>query len=351
MRIVFTSLLLFAIYICRGQQPAPDSIIITGNCWGKSNVDTVKVDLQKGLTGKLVCLSASPKNEHKIKEPETQAKCYLVLPEVNQQPMLLIDGARKRPDTLSALNPNDIRSFTVLKPGQGKFLFGQSGVNGVVLVNMKRYPKRHFYIYDGHEDVVGATLTFVSLVNNEVVSFIADEYGRVDTDKLTVGEKHRLEVSSAGYQTRCIDYSCRDTDSEEYLFISMTKDIKQCSPVVLSGTVCYKRISCGAIAWHNRTNTSSGKITSSPELTRFYPNPVQKGGTFTFEWQRLSAIPAECRLYSLNGSLIRRQPLSNTAEAGMMQLQTDSRWAAGVYFLQLVCENGRVLASGKIIIQ
>jgi hypothetical protein len=83
-----------------------------------------------------------------------------------------------------------------------------------------------------------------------------------------------------------------------------------------------------------------------------YPNPVSKGNPVTIRWESNTEKVAVLKLLSPEGRTILQQSVQTGSDKKTnFQLQTDARWSAGIYFMQLVCEKGRVLASEKIIIQ
>ena len=57
------------------------------------------------------------------------------------------------------------------------------------------------------------------------------------------------------------------------------------------------------------------------------------------------------RVLDLSGRLMMQKPVTDIKENQVIELATDPHWAAGIYFLQWVYVNGRVAASGRIVIQ
>lgn len=363
MRFIYTLLLSFTVYIGCGQSNSSDSVIITGNCYGRRIPDTTADKLTQGLSGRFICLSApvSYSNQQIITVHDAETLQSLPGATVSfiskngidsiRQPTLFVGGVLRKLDTLDLINPKEIRNITVINPKYATILYGPAGKNGIIFIHLKRYFKRHFIILDNNESLPNATLQFISVSNGQVFSLIADGHGRVSTDTLKVGERYRLTVSCVGYQTRELDYFNQDNDSESSLFISMNKEIKQCSPVVLFSTICYRKIRCGGMVRVTRDKAMPEPLAAKSISLHIYPNPAKRGGAITLQWDDASLRPAEYRVYSLNGMLVTRQPVNDKGANGQVRVNTDSRWAAGTYFLQAVCENGRVLASGKIIIQ
>ena len=115
----------------------------------------------------------------------------------------------------------------------------------------------------------------------------------------------------------------------------------------------YKRISCGANGVKIITiiNDSLNK-TSDYGLKKIstYPNPVQKGSLITVETTTYFGGIIELKLISLDGKLLLSQSQNTGKGLNRFTLRTDSRWSAGIYFLQLYA-NGKLMASDKVVIQ
>ncbi len=56
----------------------------------------------------------------------------------NNQALVVLDGVPVPQNTIGYLNPNDIESITVLKGGQAATLYGDDGVNGVLVINTRK---------------------------------------------------------------------------------------------------------------------------------------------------------------------------------------------------------------------
>lgn len=56
----------------------------------------------------------------------------------NNQALIVLDGVPVPQNTIGYLNPNDVESITVLKGGQAATLYGDDGVNGVLVINTRK---------------------------------------------------------------------------------------------------------------------------------------------------------------------------------------------------------------------
>jgi hypothetical protein len=111
----------------------------------------------------------------------------------------------------------------------------------------------------------------------------------------------------------------------------------------------YRTISCGFTITRDITrNELVGEIGSTSKI---FPNPIQKGGTFNLQFSNQDGNAKIARLVSIDGKEMLRRKLSSNEGQSSFQLQADPRWPAGTYFLQLLYENGKILASNKVINQ
>ena len=103
----------------------------------------------------------------------------------NNDALIVVDGLPQPPGSstmFNLLNPNDIESITVLKGGQAATLYGSQGINGAIVVTMKKGQKGKMKV------------NFSSSFNTEKINIMAefqDTYG-----------------SGSHYATSYDDYKC-----------------------------------------------------------------------------------------------------------------------------------------------
>jgi hypothetical protein len=54
------------------------------------------------------------------------------------EPLYIIDGKITNSKQLSKINPNDIKEMKVLKGNEAKLAYGEKGVNGVIVITLKK---------------------------------------------------------------------------------------------------------------------------------------------------------------------------------------------------------------------
>ncbi|MBL7732479.1 MAG: hypothetical protein JNM88_14965 [Chitinophagaceae bacterium] len=265
--------------------------------------------------------------------------------------MLVVDGFLSEIDTVQKIPASDILSIDILLASKATTIISCRRPRNILLITTHASQKKVMTVRDwqGGDLLPGATVSIFSKDKPDTAFLVADDKGAVVLPPLQQHTAYTLQVSSVGYKS----YSMNFIPGRDKIpgTVMLERDIKNCKPVTLTSIVSYRKITCGGMVKITRDKTlaeTKGVFTNS---LHFYPNPVQKGGRLTFGWNGLSANPAEYRLFSLGGMLMTRQPVSLKTANGTIQVPIDSRWSAGTYFLQLVCENGSVLASEKIILQ
>lgn len=276
---------------------------------------------------------------------------------MSEQPVIVVDGIPV--PNFNNITPNDIESITVLKDAAVSAIYGCRASVGVILITTKSGKIRKFNIQDflDGNPVARATVSFISTDKQDTVMTMANDSGIAITDKLNVSKFYEMSVSAIGYTS--LHQSLKNSYGEKDQRILLERDVKFCEEVVIHpGNVIrcsriYKGISCGARGVKVITiiKDSLNKA-SNYVLTKIktYPNPVKKGNLITVETTTDIDGKMEIKLISLDGKLLLTQPQHAIKGLNRFTLRTDSRWSAGIYFLQLYA-NGKLMASDKVVIQ
>ena len=363
MRLISTLCLLLITSFCFAQPVNTQKKIIQIYQSGTTLVDTVtagficsRPDLQTGLTGKVAGLNIQSQTKGVFSDERRLMRCYRVISD-DTLPLLIVDGVVKKLDTLSKINPNDIFSVDVLKSTSSTALFGPDGVNGALIVTLKQSLIRKFSVNDflDRTAISGATVAFISANKKDTLYFVANDSGVVITNKLKQSTEYELTVSAVGYAVVKQHFKNGYRYSERNIFVS--RDIKTCDGVVLSSTFCPKKMISGCTLYCQTSGLyiTAGSGESSKDRivqgVKIYPNPVRKGGAFNLQFNHEDNADKAVRVLSLDGRILLQETLKTNKGNGLFRVQTDARWAAGIYFIQVIYENGRMLASDKLIIQ
>jgi hypothetical protein len=118
--------------------------------------------------------------------------------------------------------------------------------------------------------------------------------------------------------------------------------------MMCGGTTFYCKVSGRRIAVGKNTDIEK-RILQPP--FKLYPNPIQKGGVIHIEITSADDKLIKLNLFNQGGQVVSLKEQELNKGVNHFTINTDSRWASGIYFLPLVYENGKILASEKIIIQ
>ena len=255
------------------------------------------------------------------------------------------------PYSHKSLNVNDIESIDVLKDATASTIYGCMAARGVVVITTKQARIRKLIIKDFLDGSIipRATVSFISADKKDTVMMAANDSGAVITDKLKASLMYEMSVSAIGYKQ--LHQAIKNSNGVEQQIL-LEKDVKNCGQVVLIVFDHYRRcrcygcmlrsiITCNDSKFENEGKTGIGKI---------FPNPVQKGKTITIETTTQSEGPVQIKITGVDGKLLLSQPQKAIKGLNRFTVNTDPRWSAGIYFIQLYA-NGKLLASDKVVIQ
>jgi TonB-dependent SusC/RagA subfamily outer membrane receptor len=272
------------------------------------------------------------------------------------EPLFILNSKIVGGRTISDLDRSSIDSIWVLKGSEGQAIYGIEGRNGVIIVSTKQV--RQLVIKDAIDStpIIGATVLFNYLKDQTSNSqFAADNKGIVCTRCIRGSGTFEVVVSAVGYIPAT--KKCTENSSNE---IFLNRDIKECLPVVVrNGTTIYcrrTRVVCGYFycktSGINITNEKTIELSTNKKHDfKVFPNPVLRGSTINVEFKSEDRQGYVARIISIGGNVIAQEPILAIKGTNSKRIFTQSRWAAGTYLIQLLYENGEMLASEKIIIQ
>ena len=309
-------------------QPVDTSKVVVINCWGNGR-------MQKKDTAKTA--------------DWFYARCGTSILN-NNSPLIVVDGIPYDTSIIKSIDPNDIESIDILKNIEGAIISCRSWQR-VIVITTKKSNERKLIIKDfiDAKVIAGATVSFVAVDRKDSVLLVANDSGTVITKKLRRSVDYTFTITAIGYQK--IESIFRNSYGYKKQEVFLCRDIKTCDPVILSQTICNRMIRCGMYSVCRRIKTRTEKVEEDkPIIFKVYPIPAQRGATLTLQFNNDENVRS-IRIISLEGRNMQQQSINLNQEKGVFKLSTDIRWAAGIYFIQLLYENGQVAASEKIILQ
>jgi len=336
------------------KRPVPDSpkVVIT-SCWARPKPKPLpepqkSVNIENKPGCKVGGINIQKRDSSQEGSARIIIRCQKTITD-DMKPLLIIDGRLTEFKSLSQFNPDSIASVDILKSATATALYGYRGANGVIIVTTKYSFVRKFIIKDFLDGtgIAGATVTFSSAQKKDFLSMAANQDGIVETKALQKDSTYTITVSSVGHLVKIFIF--KNGRSYEVKEILMERNVKPCyEVVVVSGPERVIRCFFGT-GWVREK--AENPVINKPIHFKAYPNPVQKSGVINIEFKAQEEAIKAARLLSLDGKILLQQQLSAKEEVQKFQLSTDSRWPSGIYFVQLLYENGQVAASDKIIIQ
>ena len=79
---------------------------------------------------------------------------------------------------------------------------------------------------------------------------------------------------------------------------------------------------------------------AKPIAIQLYPNPVRSGRSFLVSLNLPQQGNMEIRITDINGRVVLQKQINTTSKDHLEKIETDSRWPAGMYFLNVFNSNG-----------
>ncbi len=265
------------------------------------------------------------------------------------EPLYVVDGLVYESAQIKSIDPNNIERIDILKDAVASTLYGYRPAHGVIIITTKKAFERKFTIRDSKDRVgIGyATLTATSLKTGDSVSFVANEFGRIETGLLKSLD-YKLKISCAGYKTR--ELSLRDITRNRNEVL-LERDVISIKEVTVVGYISSRRCCCyGTIKVIKGFSKPKEEALTIEEAIKIYPNPVSLSGTINISFPNVKEGLYQIRLTGSSGQVIYscQKQISNKNQTEQIHLTT--RIAAGIYLLQIMDEQKKLQQTNKILV-
>jgi len=269
------------------------------------------------------------------------------------EPLYVVDGVPYDQDQIKSINPNDIVSIDIIKAPLTETIFScRTPRSAVILITTKRAYEKKFTIKDSKDRVgVGfATITATSLKTGDSVSFVANEFGRIETGLLKYLD-YKLTVTCSGYSPKQI--LLRDVMKNKYEIL-LEREVSELKEITVIGyavrRVC-TTLRCTSARVRIQTFQVEKNVFETNKEVKIYPNPVSASGTISIFFPNSKEGLYQIRLTSSSGQVIYscQKLISNKNQTEQILLPAYS--SAGVYLLQVVDEQKKIVQSSKVVIQ
>lgn len=302
---------------------------------------------------KTTCDSSSVAKQAGAPGPSTKIvmRCGSTIQPGND-PLYVVDGVPYEPDQIKSINPNDIERIDILKDAFASSIYGCRASNGVIIITTKKSNEKKFIIKDSKDRVgVGfATITATSLKTGDSVSFVANEFGQIETGLLKSLD-YKLTITCAGYLPKQILLTDVTKNKYEILLERKVTELKE---IAVAGYAisCRRSICCSGVTVKKKyVSILRATEPVNNEEAKIFPNPVSPAGTINISFPNVQEGLYQIRLTGSSGQLIYscQKQISNKNQTEQIHLTTHT--AAGIYLLQILDEQKKLVQSSKLIVQ
>jgi TonB-dependent starch-binding outer membrane protein SusC len=237
--------------------------LITAKDFNKGAITSVDGLLNGRAAGVVVTSSGTPGDDGNIR---IRGGSSLL---ASNDPLIVVDGLPlDGKGGLSAINPNDIESFSVLKDASATAIYGNRGSNGVILITTKKGSKKEMQIFVN-------TFTTLNTLAKKIEVYSANDY-RALINKVAPEKANLLGNSNTDWQKEIFNNSF-SSDANVSILGNLLKTV----PTRLS----LGNTSNNGILETSRYNRTTGSIALNPS---FFDNHLKFNvtGTYSYTFRR-----------------------------------------------------------------
>ncbi|AEV96812.1 hypothetical protein Niako_0414 [Niastella koreensis GR20-10] len=206
-----------------------------------------------------------------------------------------------------------------------------------------------------NQPVSGASISIKSTLNGTS----ADTAGKF---QLRVEKKNTLEVevSAIGYEKQTL--LLFKTANWENIQVSLKPAFDNLAKVTVSGygLICRKSYTTGLVTiikeavirdTINSDYIDKWKSTVLKNEVTIYPNPVMRGNAIQVKLSLPQEGEYRLELLSTTGQVMLIQPLFMQTKAQQIDLYTQTKWSAGIYYVRISSPKSKKVFEGKVMLQ
>lgn len=283
----------------------------------------------------------------------------------NNQPLFVVNGIPYEAGEIKSINPADILEVTVLKDAYAAAIYGCRASNGVVLITTKRIHHRKIVVKDANNllAVSNASIEARSIKSDKSVFFTTDEFGKLETDSLKSND-YMIKVSAVGYKPKEVSLKTIQQYKGE---IELEREFLELKEIVILGfqkiicrrTYTYQQVTkcsikdCCIIGLSAKTHEENDLRNSfgNPKSISVYPNPVAASGTINISFPNVKPGLYQLCLLSSTGQLFYSFQKQISSKGETEQIHLNERIVPGMYIVQIIDEQKKLLQSSKIAVQ
>ena len=324
----------------------------------------LKKNLANSNSDPLVLISGNPGPATTIR-----IRCISTVQPGNE-PLYIVDGILYESKQIKSIKPDDIEMIDILKSPAAEGVYGCRALNRVVIITTKKFYDKKFVIKDAKDRLgIGyATISASSLQTGNSFSFVANEFGRIETIVLKSMD-YKLTITCAGYKTKQVLLKEVARSKYEILLerdvidlreiIIFPSCIRRCSRKIsfiqpvdslsefLSGSL--RCLSYGIKI--NEEKKQFGHLSNEERQIKIHPNPASSLGTINISFPNVKAGVYQIRLLNATGQLFYSFQKQISGKNETEQIHLNSRMIPGIYLVQIIDAQKKLLQTGQLIVQ
>ena len=229
------------------------------------------------------------------------------------EPLYIIDGVIADMAELRKVDPDIIESIWVLKGAEATALYGSQGMYGVIVITTKKTDGRIIEVRDRStgEPLSFATIAITLIGKLRTDCYTADSLGQGKI-KVAPGSGYELLVSHVGYNDSKTLINTGKIGKQKVIFLE--------------------------------------RIQSKTRI-KVYPNPVVHPTDVTLEFESKNEDKVKLNFLSINNKLISSNEFQLKVGINWITYPVNAQLSAGIYVIQLIDGNNKLIKSEKLIIQ
>ena len=192
-------------------------------------------------------------------------------------------------------------------------------------------------------------------IKGRIEGVMTDSAGNFTLAAKTSAQAIIVVISAIGFETKEIEIAIPVNDfivSNET--ISLRKSAKLLSEVIVVSDD-YRSKRMGAMSIITRINqytlASTRIITAINDSIKIYPNPVQRGTSFSVTLKLKQTGNYTLQVVDAAGRLMMQQQINAIAKTHSENIQCNDQWSSGIYFLRVVGYGNKLRANSRFAVK
>lgn len=200
------------------------------------------------------------------------------------------------------------------------------------------------------EIIVNATVQ----VKDGSTGVITDTAGNFSLAAKTGQQKVTIVISAIGFANREIEIAIpADGFAMVGEIISLHKFAKTLDEVVVKSggyNVTVGLMRCVTTIKAYKV-TAARLMTAINDSIKIFPNPMQRGATFSVALKLKPANNYTLQVVDVTGRLLLQQQINATAKQIIQSMQCSEQWSGGIYFIRIIGNGNKLISTSRFVVE